>query len=365
MNRILLALGLSSFLLMACSPPKPATPQGANEDGSGPLVNGRHLLVTSSFGDSRHTGIEAGFSRSTNGGITWERFTASQMGLNWRSPTNVGVRGIYSFRKIIAVGSSGSGLALSFNNGNSWDIVTEGEDGFGANTVNDMIITRTHMYVATNDGLSISSDQGRTWMTVLKKEFEWQHNKVVQDISVLPDGTLYAATFGGVSISRDNGLTWETFLRGQNGLVDDFTFLAIDSSEDYVIAGSNKGGVSVSSDRGLTWTSTGPLENGFLADERVGAVAVGKQDLYAGTRAGLNISSDGGQTWSSIPWGYPGFGERQDWITSIREVEGDIYIGTLNQGLFVSEDGGSTWRCFDFTPEFPIRSIGGVYAFDN
>lgn len=125
--------------------------------------------------------------------------------------------------------------------------------------------------------------------------------------------------------------------------------------------GAAGGGLWQTEDGGLTWNN---ISDGFFSSASIGAIAVAPSDpnvVYAGTgehsvRAnmvfhgdGLYKSTDGGRTWKHCGLLHSRY------IAAIRihpqnpdilfvAVQGDVYAGSAERGVYRSEDGGRSWR---------------------
>jgi ligand-binding sensor domain-containing protein len=142
---------------------------------------------------------------------------------------------------------------------------------------------------------------------------------------------IWVATENGVYISRDDGATWE--LRGLSGK-DVRSIIAVD--EDHVWAGTWGSGVyELSASTGYAFVE----RNDGLTFTAVHALAVNSAgDIYAGTFGGGVMKLEGGNgTWGSTNMPY-------DFVWALA-IDGNdkIYAGTYGGGVYVSEDDGGTW----------------------
>ncbi len=142
---------------------------------------------------------------------------------------------------------------------------------------------------------------------------------------------IWVATENGVYISRDNGNTWE--LRGLAGK-DVRSIIAVD--EDHVWAATWGYGIyELSQATGYQFVE----RNEGLTFTAVHALAVNSAgDIYAGTfGGGVMKLANGSNTWTetSIPYDFV-------WALGI-DSNDKIYAGTYGGGVYVSADNGSTW----------------------
>jgi len=164
-------------------------------------------------------GTAGGINYSTDGGLSWKRYTHSN-----------------------------SGLSGNFVVALSEQIYTENATTFHV----IWAATNRALGATEDDGLSYSPDSGRTWHAVLRGPF-------VNNIAF--DGkTVYAATDEGMFRSSDFGATWESFLVIVDGRTGDRTFHPEFASVGVQQNGMNRilyfgnlDGLATSTDLGQSW----------------------------------------------------------------------------------------------------------------
>ncbi|MBL7960995.1 hypothetical protein JNL27_12230 [bacterium] len=168
--------------------------------------------------DGIWAGSAGGINHSTDGGMSWKKYTAINSGISGNLVTAIGEQ-IYTDDGI--------------TNRNIW-----------ASTNRALSESEEH-------GLSVTSDSGATWRVALRGPFV--HN-------VAFDGkAVYAATSDGVYRSNDLGLTWEHFLTlidknsGDRNYAYEFPSVGVDTVEGILYFGSVDG-LAISDDNGQTWT---------------------------------------------------------------------------------------------------------------
>ena len=250
----------------------------------------------------------------------------------------------------------------------------------------------TIMYIATNDYIYKSRDEGTTWEKIsggmshsrvialaidprfpatiyagtkgdaIYKSYDGGHRWVAQkngldDVTVTSvvnqilfdpnDGNrLFAATTMGVFASDDGGDTWKKRMAGMTDILMVVT-LAINPQRPDVMYAGTSGGVFKSTDRAKTWAKAnqGLVSPELLSSSRalmVNAIHVdpGTPDLvYAATLNGLYKTTDGGSSWTRIGLGLP------DQMISVMNISprGTLYVAG-RQGLSRSDDQGMTWK---------------------
>lgn len=227
--------------------------------------------------------------------------------------------------RTIYVGSH-EGVSISTDGGKTWEVeeTLSGADAMGWGFTDDAILVGGH------PGLSVSTDDGAT--------FELRNEGLpATDIHALGagGGAIYAASpAAGLLVSTDGGDTFEV-RNGEVGQAFMGRILVDSKDKDHLVAPDMGSGAVESTDGGRTWT---PLGSG----EGVMWVSWGGPDHVVATAQGsVAVSEDGGKTWS--PLEVPGG-------TSIVEMSPNdprtIYAAALQAPeavVYVSTDGGASW----------------------
>ncbi len=237
------------------------------------------------------------------------------------------VKGVFANGDMLYVATS-NGLSISTGGADIWVNKTSA-DGLGSNYINDVVVSGEVVYVATSGGLSISFDGGNNWIN--KRQKDGLGGNIVKRVLV-SNSHIYAATGNGLSISNDGGNSWISKSVSE-GLGGRFVY-------DVVLSGSTlyaatNGGVSISNDGGDAWVNR-TTSNG-LSSDTVLALAVSGDKIYAATNKGLSVSSNHGETWQSVSNEFDGVS-----IRSVKVVDGVIYVGA-DSGLAISKDNGESW----------------------
>jgi hypothetical protein len=129
------------------------------------------------------------------------------------------------------------------------------------------------------------------------------------------DGVLYLATLGeGVYASSDEGVTWEQ-LPGTEGM------------EAHRLARGD-GGLFIGAAEGVYLYDGGEVTPAGLEGEPVWSLDVGGGVALAGAVGAVHARSGAG--WEELPPGLPPVA-----VTSVLDVGGEVYAGTLGEGLWV------------------------------
>lgn len=208
-------------------------------------------------------------------------------------------------------------LVISYDNGNSWNSITDGLPQWPS--VRGVLWTGNKLFVSVHThGLYVSNDLGQTWQ--------------VFDNTVIPNDSPYhlATTEGYLFISDGNGFLWRSPLDSPilvnvltvNGGVEE---MAVSGNGDLYVSTSGTG-VYHTNDLGNSWTT---LNNGLPTIPNsffyaVQTIAVSEQgDLYCGVNQnGVYKYDFTANTWVAKNEG-------------IEEVANGI--GTEYRGLFVSD----------------------------
>ena len=187
-------------------------------------------------------GGNLGFITSTDRGKTWTQV----------SP---GVGGPVDFHQMTVspadpntIYGAYRGLQVSHDAGKTWEVVGPTPD-----RLIDLAASAKDvgtLYAATEGGLFLSTDGGKTWTALLE-------GAPVSLVEVMPDGGLYAFVLGrGLVKAGDPPVTLTDL---SNAFVKDYLLhLAVDpTNPDRLFAATGSGQVVTSTDGGRTWTGFG------------------------------------------------------------------------------------------------------------
>ena len=123
-------------------------------------------------------------------------------------------------------------------------IQTNGPTG---GNVNCFVFQDTLIFAGTNNGLYISSLNGKTWNTV----GENITNKTITSLAVMGQ-SIFSGTPDGIYSSSDNGLHWAALnknLTDTSGFTDT-SVISLATDTNNIIAGTETGDIFISSDTG-------------------------------------------------------------------------------------------------------------------
>jgi len=239
----------------------------------------------------------------------------------------------------------------SRDEGRSWEAISH---GMSHSRVIAMAIDPAYpatVYAGTKgDAVYKSYDGGQRWVSQRTGLDDVTVTSVVNQIVFDPTNNtrLFAATTMGVFESEDGGDTWTKRMAGMKEILMVVT-LAIDPFRPDIMYAGTSGGVYKSSDRARTWTKVhqGMISPDVLSSGRalmVNTVLIDLQrpdTVYAATLNGLYKTEDGARSWTRTGQDLP-----DQMISALAHDPswpGTLYVAG-RQGVFKSIDGGRTWQ---------------------
>lgn len=205
-----------------------------------------HPTEKQTFFSSGHPsrGGNAGFQKTTDGGISWTRVSdglGGRVDFHAMTVSQVNPSLIYGF--------SGGKLQRSTDTGRSWEYA---KGAIAPISLSSDQKDENTLYATTQNGLWTSKDRGETWQS-LSSQLEGG----AVSVFVIDPTSAYTLTFsekiGGMGRSTDGGITWqrveEVF---SNEVVLHIAFSQ--SQVGIVYALTNKSSIYKSTDSGATWT---------------------------------------------------------------------------------------------------------------
>lgn len=196
--------------------------------------------VEGAFFASGHpqNGGNLGFLVSTDGGATW---TQRSPGAN--GPVDFHALSVSRADPNVIYGLYGD-IQISRDAGQTWALV--GAAPQGAIDIAASPQTATDLFAGTEQGLKVSTDEGRTWTDAGPKV-------PVTMVEPGPDGSLYAFFAGSGLYRRNSSGVWEALNETLGGR--EFLHLAIRQGEATQLAAvTYTGEILVSQDEGKTWS---------------------------------------------------------------------------------------------------------------
>ncbi|MBN2662677.1 MAG: T9SS type A sorting domain-containing protein [Bacteroidales bacterium] len=262
------------------------------------------------------------------------------------------------------IGAPAGGLWVTYNNGNSWSVLTDSNAVLGISTIiipSDFDISQT-IYIGTGDrdardnlsvGILKSTDAGATWQQT-GLVFEPQNSELVNKMLLHPndDNIIFAATSDGFYISNDAAETWIK--------TTSFEFVDIElcpNNTDIIYASTRGGSIYKTTDGGINWSQK--FSTGASARAEIAVTNNNPAVLYILAAANDNgfkaiyKSVDYGENFSLVfdDYNLMGWGDGYDaggqgWYDLSLAVdptdENNLYVGGVN--TWRSTDGGVSWE---------------------
>jgi photosystem II stability/assembly factor-like uncharacterized protein len=310
------------------------------------VINSMVILPGDGAGDSRVLlGTEQhGVLASDDGGAN---FHASNEGFHHRRIVSLAVDPWDTERAAAVLANAPDALVRTEDGGKSWVTMSAGLDG---KAVRQIFSSPTGWWVAlASGGVARFDTQRNTWTrigvvsesssSVLNSAGDFAGGRgtirsfrpVVNDL-FFGDSAWFAATDQGLFVSRDSGRSWTELPFGLGELPVDSVRASRDGQQVRLVS---SGGMIFSKDAGRTWAWHDlPLESG-------GALRLewtSDNILLAAAHAGLYISRDAGISWTKAQAGLPG--GLADGLLTAPEF---WLVSMQAPGLYISRDEGATW----------------------
>jgi photosystem II stability/assembly factor-like uncharacterized protein len=227
-----------------------------------------------------------------------------------------------------------AGLFESADGGDSWKAVPS-LSGFSVRALASSASDPTRFVAGTSQGVSMSTDSGRTWTRI--SDPGNLEMLVITAVAIDPKNPdiIYAGTAHLPWKTTDSGKTWQSI---HTGMIDDsdvFSIYIDPKSPDQVFA-SACSGVYRSGNGGEMWRKLMGIPNTHRRTHVVRQDPEEPGTLYAGTTLGLFKSTDYGGTWHQV-------NDEQVNSLAFDPLRGsDIYLALEDQGLWKSDDRGKT-----------------------
>ena len=240
--------------------------------------------------------------------------------------TNSLASGLAADGNNVIVGTWGSGMYLSLDNGNTWTTVNSGILG-NALLIDVLYMNGNKIYSGNMKGLYFSSNYGNSW-TLLNFPQTETFGLAIKGDTILVENAVY------FYYSFDNGISssyWDPIMNGPG-----YGYLPAINGNNYW-AGTNNG-LYLSKDKGNSWI----LSDSGLTCINIGAFAFKDNMIFLGTLNGIFKSIDNGSSWTAISNGLP----INTWIDALIINDSNIFAGT-NNGIYLSNNDGASWSAIN------------------
>ncbi len=251
------------------------------------------------------------------------------------------VHAIASDRRRIFVGTA-NGFYRSLDSGRTW-LFTASINGRSLFT--SVAISGTNVLVGSDTNLSVSSNDGTTWTSVIApvSVFAMAHGSEY----------LFAATSMGIIRSQDRGFTWTSANTGLPSPLPEVRGL---SAEGITLCLGSPNAVFVSLHSGDSWTQAPTPWSPHTVDR----VLVNKEILYVATTGGLYTSRTRGSSWILAAVGIP----ETSRVVGFAAIKSGVYAATDNAGVLTSANGGLTWIFNNFNlPDLQLTTVAADSSF--
>lgn len=277
----------------------------------------------------------SGIFISSDNGATWAAFN--------NGLTNSFARVLHAKDSTVFLGTMGyekSGLFRTDNSFSNWELT-----GVQSTTINALTSFGGYILAGTTEhGIYMTNDKGDTWFP----KNDGLNYFTVKAIAHNTAGNIFIAA-NRVFVSEDTCNSWTN---RSNGIPSGVNVISLYTAGNKVIAGTTDGGLFLSDNEGHNWH----VANTGLPNHDITAVAFIGDTLFAGTEYGhFFLSLDNGNTWSPSNFYY--FYR----IRSIHLRQNVIYVTTDNS-IFKSSDYGNTWISLCAGQSFAFDQTGNFFS---
>ncbi|MCC6181060.1 MAG: T9SS type A sorting domain-containing protein [Bacteroidia bacterium] len=195
-----------------------------------------------------------------------------------------------------------SGVYKSSNNGTNWTKATipgptpgyVGDGYIGVRKVNSNRIIALGMGGSLGNSISKSDDDGNTWAASITGIVG---NRIVEDLSLTPNGNIYIATRLGASGAKvyksiDNGDSW---VEKSNGITASTIWSVLAVNDSIILVGGSNG-IYRTNDTANTWAKIYSTGSNYVVCLKKNSIGT----IYAGLASGEILkSTNNGLSWST------------------------------------------------------------------
>lgn len=214
--------------------------------------------------------------------------------------------------------------------------------------VNDFAKDNDLIFVATKNGIFVTSDLGLSW----EERSNSLQNKDVLCLAVLKNKIYAGTNGGGIFISTDKGGNWKPINNGLKTLI--VNNIVINSNEEIYIS-TFGGGIFVSTYTSESWND---INKGLNINYEINSLIIKNDYLFAGLgKSGLYLSTTKGKNWIRAKNGIEDKG-----IYSLGVVGNNIYVNT-ESGSYSSTNNGMSWQKTKW--KFPSNGFSSIVGNDS
>ncbi len=253
----------------------------------------------------------SGIFRSSNDGDNW---TPIDSGL-----TDKYVYAFTSYGTNLFAGTANGGVYLSTNNGTNWTAVNSGLPNL---YVISLAVSGSNIF-AGGSGIYLSTDNGTKWTNVNP----YLANQCLIFRTLAFSGTdIFAGLIAGFIHLTDNG---QNYSEGNSGLTN--TYVNIFANNGNNLFAGTSGGLFLSTNNGHNWAT---IDSG-LTSTYIYTLAFSGKSIFAGTAGGVFRSTNNGNLWSAINSGLSSPNSVNALVISNRYLIAALYGGKIYRARFI------------------------------
>ena len=254
--------------------------------------------------------------------------------------------------------ASENGLGVSSDGGETFSIKNV-VNGFPISSFTGVAESNSTIYIATSSATAFNSAvKLETQSQVLStKTFQSEHNGVVVSSVREHNGNIYFGTNYGLYVSTDQGDNFSKTSQDASFNAQKITSLEFYNGSIYL--GTQSDGLAISTDNGATFERKTVADG--LGSNAINDVFALSGKLYVATENGLSISSDNGDSFVNKS---TTDGLENDRVLTVYGSSGMLYVGTAG-GLSISTDGGNSFSNSKSPTELASNAVYGVDEFEG
>ncbi len=235
--------------------------------------------------------------------------------------------------------STSAGIFKTINNGLTWDSIV-----YNGRTLHSGFIKKfgNYIFAGVEDGIIRSSDNGNTWNLM---------NPLGKGPFVVQNGNLFATDINGILVSPDSGITWNNV----NSALGSLGIFEMETKLNDLYLGTNNG-VYLSTNQGVSWQQ---INSGLPGNSYVNKIAIKDSTLFCISNYSIYRSDNNGLYWNIKNFGVELYQFFDLWVNGF-----EIYaVG--NYGVFVSLNNGDSWSPFNDSLENFAYYSSAITIFNN
>lgn len=295
-----------------------------------------------------------GVFRSSNGGANWEYINTPFF--------NIGFE-IFKVNSGKYWGFSWDSLRIANVNGQIWTPKAYPNDLSWLKVAD---VTGNEVYIAKDDKLYGSSNEGDTWTQMNTNSTITEYNFIISD-----NGFVYAGGIGGLYKSDNSGTSWINITASFSD--QDFSCFWVSNGKVFAC---NSTGIFLSLDNGLSWNNANAglsyNSSAGVVNLQANCITVSGGKAYIGTLFGVYETELNNINWQPV------IKDINNSFVSNLSIKDNYVFAQTNNCVFKSEDNGQTWKKSNKNLEkqilknmvklgskLVVSTSGGIFLSDN